>query len=135
MDQLQFHRKREAIQVYANPGAGADLEVVARNLRTVLRDSGLFEDIEVEHTDDPDQLVIGLCQFRPFYTVADIASRLEEIWSDRVRYPFWEAHAIRTDGGQVELQAASRSGPSGHFVTVHLVAQRALIPTQRKASS
>jgi hypothetical protein len=135
MDLLNFHRLRTAIQVNASPGIGADLEVVEVNLREVLMASGVFEEVEVEHTDDPDQLVIALCQFRPFYTEQDVAVRLEEIWSDRVRYPFWEAHAVRTHDDHVEFEAASRIGPLGHYVTVHLVAQRAGIPAQRTASS
>jgi hypothetical protein len=85
----------------------------------------------VEHTDDPDQLVIALCKFRPYYTERDVAKRLEEIWKDRVGYPFWEAHAIHADDGHVELEAASRPSENGGYVTVHLVAQKAHIPTQR----
>lgn len=131
MDLLKFNRLRSAIQVNASPGIGADLEVVEVNLREFLLSSGVFEEVEVEHTDDPDQLVIALCQFRPFYTERDVAERLEEIWSDRVRYPFWEAHAVRTHHDLVEFEAASRMGPSGRYVTIHLVAQRAGIPTQR----
>lgn len=135
MDLLKFHRLREAIQVNASPGSAPDLELVEGNLRDLLMSSGVFEEVEVEHTDDPNQLVIALCQFRPFYTERDVAERLEEIWSDRVRYSFWEAHAILTEDDVVELEAASRIGPVGHYVTVHLVAQRAGIPEQRTASS
>lgn len=135
MDLMQFHRLRTAIQVYANPGKGADLVSVERTLRDMLMDSGLFEKVEVEHTQNPDQLVIALCQFRPFYTEGEIAARLEEIWSDRVRYPFWEAHAILADPDHVEFEGASRVGPAGHYVTVHLVAQKAGIPQQRASSS
>lgn len=132
---MKFHRLRSGIQVNASPGLGADLEVVEVNLRGLLMDSGVFEEVEVEHTDDPDRLVIAMCQFRPFYTERDVAERLEEIWSDRVRYPFWEAHTVRTHHDHVEFEAASRVGPAGHYVTVHLVAQRAGIPAQRTAST
>ena len=135
MNLLMFHRVRTAIQENASPGSGAELESVESTLREMLMSSGVFEEVEVEHTDDPDQLVIALCQFRPFYTERDVAERLEEIWSDRVRYSFWEAHAILTEDDVVELEAASRIGPVGHYVTVHLVAQRAGIPEQRTASS
>ena len=131
MDLMTFHRKRSAIQVTADPGSPQDLAVVEETFRELLMDSGLFESVEVEHTDDPDQLVIALCKFRPFYTERDVANRLEVIWSDRVRYPFWEAHALRTVEDHVELEAASRIGPEGHYVTVHIVAQRAGIPEQR----
>jgi hypothetical protein len=134
MNILMFHRVRTAIQDNASPGKGPEVETVEGNLRETLMASGVFEEVEVEHTDDPDQLVIALCQFRPFYTERDVATRLEEIWKDRVRYPFWEAHAIHTDDGHVEFEAASRSGENGGYITVHLVAQRAAFPTQRAAS-
>ena len=94
----------------------------------------MFEEVEVEHTDDPDQLVIALCQFRPFYTERDVASGSRQIWADRVRYPFWESHALRTDDGYVEFEAASRPSATGRYVTVHLVAERAGIPAQRSRS-
>ena len=134
MNLLMFHRVRTAIQENASPGAGADLESVESTLREMLMSSGVFEEVEVEHTDDPDQLVIALCQFRPFYTERDVAQRLEAIWGERVRYPFWESHALKTDVDFVEFEAASRVSDTGHYVTVHLVAQRAGIPMQRTAS-
>jgi hypothetical protein len=135
MNVLMFRRVRTAIQNNTSPGQEPEVAVVEENLRETLMASGVFEEVEVEHTDDPDQLVIALCQFRPFYTERDVAMRLEEIWKDRVRYPFWAAHAIQTDDGHVEFQAASRPSEEGGYVTVHLVAQRAGIPSQRVASS
>lgn len=131
MDLLQFHKLRTAIQDNAYPGSGAEVVTVESTLRDVLMASGLFETVEVEHTEDRDQLVIALCQFRPFYTEADVAARLEEIWRDRVRYPFWAAHAIRVEPGHIEFEAATRHSGEGHYVTVHLVAQPAAIPGQR----
>jgi hypothetical protein len=135
MDLLNFHRMRTAIQVNASPGTGAELESVEETLRDMLMASGVFEEVEVEHTDDPDQLVIALCRFGPSYTEGAVAARLEEIWADRVRYPFWEAHAIATDQDHVEFEAASRASQDGHYVTVHLVAQKAAVPAQRAPSA
>jgi hypothetical protein len=135
MDVVKFHRVRTGIQVNASPGRTAELEVVETKLRDLLMDSGVFEEVEVEHTDDPDQLVIALCQFRPFYREQDVAQRLEEIWADRVRYPFWEAHAIRIEQDHVEFEAASRASQDGHYITVHLIAQKAGIPAQRTSTA
>jgi hypothetical protein len=135
MEMLKFHRVRYGIQANASPGKVDQLESMEGALREKLMDSGLFEEVEVERTDDPDQLLIALCQFRPFYTEADVAERLEQIWSDRVRYPFWEAHAVTTDQDFVEFEAATRESQFGGYVTVHLVAQKARIPEQRPASA
>lgn len=131
MDLLQFHKMRTAVQVNAYPGSPKDLASVERSLRDLLMSSGLFEEVEVEHTDDPDQLVIALCQFRPLFSERDVASYLERLWNDRVRYPFWEAHSLLVEKEHVEFEAATRNSTSGHYVTVHLVAQKARIPAQR----
>ena len=131
MNLLQFHRMRSAIQVYASPGADHDLMNVEESLRDLLMGSGVFEEVEVDHTDDPDQLVIALCKFNPRYSEDEVASRLETMWGERVSYPFWEAHALHVEDEHVELEAATRYSDNGHYVTVHLVAQKAPIPAQR----
>ena len=134
MDLLQFHRMRTAVQDNAFPAKEGDLAPVEQSLRDLLMASGVFEEVEVEHTDDPDQLVIALCKFLPYFTERDVARHLERIWADRVSYPFWEAHAIHVEDEHVEFEAASRHSSGGHYVTVHLVAQKARIPAQRSAS-
>ena len=131
MDLLQFHRMRTAVQDNAFPGKEEDLATVEQSLRDLLMSSGVFEEVEVEHTDDPDQLVIALCKFLPYFTERDVARHLERIWADRVSYPFWEAHAVHVEDEHVEFEAASRHSSGGHYVTVHLVAQKARIPAQR----
>jgi hypothetical protein len=131
MDLLQYHKLRTAVQGNAFPGGASDLETVEGSLRNLLMASGVFEEVEVEHTDDPDQLVIAMCKFLPYYTEADVARHLERIWGDRLSYPFWEAHAFQVEKEHVEFQAATRHSSGGHYVTVHLVAQKARIPTQR----
>ena len=135
MNTLMFRRMRSAIQSNASPGRDDQLQTVEEALREVLMESGLFEEVEVEHTDDPDRLVIALCQFRPFLTAGDVARRLEQIWADRVRYPFWEAHALQTETDFVELEAATRASSDAPYVTLHLVAQKAHIPSQRPATT
>jgi hypothetical protein len=134
MDLLQFHRMRTAVQDNAFPAKEGELAPVEQSLRDLLMASGVFEEVEVEHTDDPDQLVIALCKFLPYFTERDVARHLERIWADRVSYPFWEAHAIHVEDEHVEFEAASRHSSGGHYVTVHLVAQKARIPAQRSAS-
>ena len=122
------------MQDNAFPAKEGDLAPVEQSLRDLLMASGVFEEVEVEHTDDPDQLVIALCKFLPYFTERDVARHLERIWADRVSYPFWEAHAVHVEDEHVEFEAASRHSSGGHYVTVHLVAQKARIPAQRSAS-
>ena len=74
--------------------------------------SGVFEEVEVEHTDDPDQLVIALCQFRPFYTERDVADAAR---GDLVRpgaLPVLGGARGAHRGRYVEFEAASRASES-----------------------
>ena len=131
MDLVQFHKMRTAVQGNAYPGSGRDLTSMEETLRDLLLTSGVFDEVEVEHTDDPDQLVIALCHFRPDLSESDVAQLVERLWEQRVRYPFWEAHAVLVGEEHVEFEAATRNSTAGHYVTVHLVAQRAPVPAQR----
>lgn len=132
MELSHYHRLRTAVQGNAHPGSVIELAPMETNLRDLLMASGIFEDVEVEHTDDPDQLLIALCHFRAEYSEMDVADHLERLWNGRVRYPFWEAHALALGKEQVEFEAATRNSNSGPYVTVHLVAQKAQIPEQRR---
>ncbi len=131
MELLHFHTLRRGVQINAFPGSERELAPVRAALQQVLLDSGLFEDIEVDATPDPNQLLIGLCHFREGVTAQDVAGYLESVWNDRLRYPWWEAHAVIVDTDHVEFEAATRHSVHGHYVTVHLVAQKARIPAQR----
>lgn len=134
MDLMKFHRMRQALQENAFPGDRRDLVTLEGSLRYLLLTSGMFDDVEVDHTDDIDRLVIGLCQFKAELAAEEVAGRLEEIWTDHLSFPFWEAHAIEAEPDHIELEAASRPSVFEGYVTVHLVAQKALIPAQRTAS-
>lgn len=131
MDLMQFHKMRTAVQGTADAGSGTELASMETNLRDLLMASGIFEDVEVEHTDDPNQLVIAMCRFAPEYSEGDIAAHLEALWDDRVRYPYWEAHTLVVDEAHVEFEAATRNSNIGPYVTMHLLAQKAHIPAQR----
>ena len=131
MELTRFRTLRTGVQGNAAAPSGEQLDSLAGDLRDLLMASGLFEEVEVETTDDPDGLVIALCQFKPEHDELDVAGALESIWNDQVRYPFWGAHSILTAPEHVELEGATRVSASGHYATIHLVAQRARIPAQR----
>lgn len=134
MDVLGYHKLRKAVQQNAYPGSGRDLASMERSLRNLLMASGIFEAVEVERTDDPDQLVIALCRFSTDRSEVDVARQIEQLWQDRMQYPFWEAHALRVGEEYVEFQAATRKSDMGHYVTVHVVAEASPIPAQRVSS-
>jgi len=127
----RFHQLRTAVQVDAHPGSDWEVATKERDLRDLLMASGLFENVEVEHTDNPDQLVVALCRYVPGQSEADVAREIERLWNDRVRYPYWEAHSLIVDKEFIEFEAATRNSDTGHYVTLHMVAEAARIPTQR----
>jgi hypothetical protein len=63
-----------------------------------------------------------------------LAHWIEQLWQQQLRYGFWEAHTVLVDDDQVEFLGATRSGLNGHYVTLHLIAQRAFVPVQRGAA-
>ena len=130
----QYHKMRQAVQTNASPGSAAELRAVQADLRAALSSLGVFDDVEVEYTDDLDQLVIAMFTFPEQMSRTEVARRLELLWEDRLRYPFWEAHTTMVDRDQIEFQGATRAGTTGHYVTVHIVAQQARVPAQRAAS-
>ncbi|QIK67461.1 hypothetical protein G7072_14905 [Nocardioides sp. HDW12B] len=134
MEIAQYHKMRRAVQVNASPGSAQELRAVQSDLRTALASVGLFEEVEVEYTDDLDQLVIAMFTFPEQLSRSEVARRLELMWEDRLRYPFWEAHSLLVDKDQIEFQGATRAGSNGHYVTVHIVAQQARVPAQRVAA-
>lgn len=131
MQLMHFHTLRSGVQHNASPATERALVAMERILRDLLNGSGLFDSVEVEHTDDPDQLVVALCQFRHNLSEDLVAAAIEQLWEERVRYPFWEIHTLRTDDGYVEFEGATRESIVGRYATVHFVAQRAPVPAQR----
>jgi hypothetical protein len=134
MDLIDFHRMRTAVQENSARAGDDDVVALERKVWSGLVSTGVFADVEVGHTDDPDRLVIAMCRFPGQVTADEAADALERLWLDRLRYGYWEAHATLVTRGQAELEAASRA-ESGHFVTLHVLAQQSPIPAQRGPST
>lgn len=135
MQLMHFETLRSGVQRNASPATERALVAMESILSELLVDSGLFDTVEVDHTDDPDQLVVALCQFRHNAAEFLIASTIERLWDDGVRYPFWEVHSTRVEDDYVEFYGATRESMVGRYATVHLVAQRAPVPAQRSPRS
>jgi hypothetical protein len=131
MELTQYKKLRTAVQSNAAPAGPADISRLAHDLREILMSTGFFEEVEVDHTDNLDGMVIAMCKFPAQMNESHVAAKLEQAWQDRLRFQFWEAHATLVDEDQVEFQGATRTGSNGSFVTMHVVAQKAPIPAQR----
>jgi hypothetical protein len=131
----QYHKMRRAVQVNASPGSVRELRAVQDDLRAALASEGIFDEVEVECTDDLDHLVIAMFTYPEQLSRDEVVRRLEQMWEDRLRYPFWEAHTVLVDKAQIEFEGATRTSSTGHYVTVHVVAQQSRFPTQRTADT
>lgn len=129
MNLAEFQKLRNGLQMNAAPVTSQVRAVLEVGLQEELAASGLFENIEVGSSDDPDRLVIALCVFRAEISDAEVALAVERAWS-ALAFHHWSAHTFISDDGHVELQAACLDRPGGRFVSVHLVAQRAAVPAQ-----
>lgn len=130
MEIAEYYTMRRAVQSNAPAPDPAVIAGMETDLRAALLTTGLFHTVDVGHTDDPDRFVIALCSFAPEIDAAEAAVALARLWSKQIAYGFWRAETLRVDKGHVELQGATRFGLSGHFATVHLVAQEAPVPAR-----
>jgi len=135
MELLGYRKLRSGLQMNAAPAGPAAVQPLARRLQDSLQATGLFSDIEVDATENVDAMVIGMCTFPAEMAAGRLAQWLEQLWRQQLRYGFWEAHTLLVDDDQVEFLAATRSGRNGHYVTVHLIAQRAFVPHQRDGAA
>lgn len=119
-----FQTLRSGLQLNAVPVTSQVRAVLETGLREELTASGIFEEVEIEGSDDPDRLVLGLCAFRSEVSEEEVMLAVERAWT-ALAFHHWSAHAFLTDEGHVELQAATLDRPGGRFASVHLVALRA----------
>ncbi len=133
MKLMDYRTLRAGVQRNAQPAGAADLRPIATHLERELMATGLFSNVEVDHTDDLDHLVVAMASFEADLTEEEIAMRLEDLWHGRMSFGYWDIHSTLVTRGQVELQGATLAHLGGPYVTVHVVAQKAAVPLQRAA--
>lgn len=133
MQLTRYHRVRDGLTDNAGPASGEALDLMTGVLDAHLSAHPLLTHVEVERTDDPHRLIVGMCRFVPGAGEQQVVDLLTAIWEDRVRYRFWSAHSFIVARGHVELQAATRVSPVGPYVTAHLLAISLFVPGQRRA--
>ena len=131
MDLANYHKLRRAVQQNAAPESGAPLSAIAEQLLGGLLSTGLFTQVEVDLSDDPDGLVIAFCEIRREHDEQTVVAAIECVWRHGVRYPFWDVRSFLVDTSHVEFLAATRPDCRGKYFTVHLVAQKPVIPGPR----
>lgn len=124
MDPVTFHKLRTAVQENASPGGSLEMFALEHQLREELQSCGLFDQVEVGCTGDPDQFVIALCRCDAHVPPWEAGHRMERVWAVLRSRSTWEAHAATITEEVMEFEAAMTLPDGTHFLTVHVVALR-----------
>lgn len=129
---VEYTKLRAGVQLNARPATLPEVRSNALQLQRTLMATGLFTDVEVDWTKNADHLVVAMCKFDPRMTEEQAARKLEDVWLGEMRFGYWAAHSTLVTEGQVELQGATLRTIGGPYLTLHVVAQKAvLVPAQR----
>jgi hypothetical protein len=125
MDSASFHKLRTAVQSNANPAGEVAAAGLQRGLEQALTASHLFTEVELGRTDDLDQLIIGVCRCAEEILPWEAGMGVERLWRAASAPMDWEAHHVDCTESLMEFEGAVTVDASGHYVTVHIVAEPA----------
>ena len=134
MDITSFHKLRWAVQENAHRADPPHAAALQTALEQSLRASRLFAEVEVGRTDDPDQMVIGVCRCADGVAPWEAGVGVERLWGVLALETKWEAHAVGCTDSLMEFEGAVTVDDSGHYITVHLVAEPAVVPEPAPAA-
>jgi len=123
MDVTSFNKLRLAVQENASPADSALATHLRHALQAALTESRLFGEVELGHTDDVDQLVIGVCRCADGVLPWEAGMGLERLWQTVAADTAWEAHFVSCTDSLMDFQAAVTVDDKGRYITVHVVAE------------
>ena len=123
MNQSSFHKLRTAVQENAHPAGDEPALALQCALEELLEGSQLFSAVELGRTDDPDQLVIGVCRCADQILPWEAGMGVERLWRTAAAGMRWEAHHVGCTESLMEFEGAVTVEDGGHYLTVHLVAE------------
>jgi hypothetical protein len=125
MDHASYHVLRTAVQQNARPADDGHAQTLQRRLSEALVESQLFDEVELGRTQDPDQLVIGLCRCAERILPWEAGIGVERVWSSIASDVLWESHTLGCTDSLMEFEGAVTIDESGRFLTVRLLAEPA----------
>jgi hypothetical protein len=128
MDMTAFHKLRQAVQENAHRADDDHVQQLQDTLQNALVASRLFSEVEIDRIDDPDQMVIGVFRCAERILPWEAGVGVERLWGKAVVDARWEAHAVACTESLMEFEGALTVDDRGHYVTVHLVAEPAVMP-------
>lgn len=123
MDVTSFHKLRLAVQENANPADSSLATHLRHALQAALSESRLFGEVELGHTDDPDQLVIGVCRCADGVLPWEAGLGVERLWQTVAADASWEAHSVSCTDSLMDFEGAVTVDDKGRYITVHVVAE------------
>lgn len=133
MDMTAFHKLRWAVQENAHRADSHHAAALQAALERSLQASRLFAEVELGRTDDPDQMVIGVCRCADDVAPWEAGVGVERLWGVVALEAKWEAHAVGCTESLMEFEGAVTIDDSGHYITVHIVAEPAVVPATEPA--
>ncbi len=79
MDRPEFVQLRAALTTTLPPASGALVDAAASRLRQRLVSSVMFDQVEVEVTQDPDRLLVAMVRYRRGTPKRQVSSFLEAV--------------------------------------------------------
>ena len=67
------------------------------DIEILLSDSGLFDWVEIQQASTRECMISVVCKMKPGYDCQSVASCVEKIWNDSLRYPTFERHEIEIE--------------------------------------
>lgn len=123
MDVTSFHKLRLAVQENASPADSALATHLRHSLQAALTESRLFDDVELGHTDDRNQLVIGVCRCADGVLPWEAGMGLERLWQTVAADASWESHTVSCTDSLMDFEGAVTVDDKGRYLTVHVVAE------------
>jgi hypothetical protein len=93
------------------------------SMQAALTNSGLFSEVELGLTEDPDRMVIGVCRCAQDVLPWEAGLGFERAWATTVMDLPWQRHAVGCTETLAEFEGAATVDASGHYITVTVVAE------------
>jgi hypothetical protein len=123
IEDLDALKTRVATAYHQSPGG--DLDAMGRDIASALRRCGLFMPALVGKTGGRIHLVEARCApAHPSLSAARIASELQRIWLDELRYDDFEAHALLITPSAVHLDFLTVARAARLYVTGIIMVER-----------
>ena len=103
------------------PSRGDDLLGMQIDFDLHLGGSDVFDDVDVIQASDPKNLLVARCKpASSDATPQELEAELKRIWTQDIRYRFYEAHTLDHAADKVRLHGVTVVSEDGFFVTASI---------------